>query len=161
MSDFEITSDEARHLKEWASDLGLTLGQQKEIHEAFLGMLVNAANRDGYLSGTELALISKAAVTLGVNAPSSSSVDIAIDYLPAGTCVCFTGDARDERGAEIPREVLEARAASAGLVAVSGVTKKSCQLLVAADKSSMSGKTKKARDYGIPVISVEEFLGLI
>jgi hypothetical protein len=31
----------------------------------------------------------------------------------------------------------------------------------AADKSSMSGKTKKARDYGIQVISVAEFLDLI
>jgi DNA polymerase-3 subunit epsilon len=41
------------------------------------------------------------------------------------------------------------------------VTKKKCDLVVAADKSSMSGKAKKARDYGISVISVQEFLALV
>lgn len=161
MSDFEITADEARHLKEWASDLGLTEIQQKEIHKNFLSMVISAANRDGYLSKTELALISKAALTLGVDAPSNTSSDIAIDVLPAGAAVCFTGEARNERGEEILREDLEAKATRAGLIPVNAVTKKGCQLLVAADKSSMSGKTKKARDYGIPVISVEEFLELI
>jgi DNA polymerase-3 subunit epsilon len=44
---------------------------------------------------------------------------------------------------------------------VSSVTKKTCDLLVAADKSSLSGKAKKARDYGIPVISVSEYLDSI
>ena len=31
-------------------------------------------------------------------------------------------------------------------------------VLVAADESSMSGKAKKAKDWGIPVISVEKFI---
>jgi ABC-type sugar transport system substrate-binding protein len=34
-------------------------------------------------------------------------------------------------------------------------------LVVAEDKSSSSGKAKKAREYGIPVISVKEFLDVI
>ena len=38
------------------------------------------------------------------------------------------------------------------------MTKMNCDLLVAADASSSSGKARKARDYGIPVLSVAEFV---
>ena len=53
------------------------------------------------------------------------------------------------------------RATVAGFVPVDSVTKKACDLVVAANKASMSGKAKKARDFGIPVISVEEFLAFL
>jgi DNA polymerase-3 subunit epsilon len=43
------------------------------------------------------------------------------------------------------------------LIPTQSVTKKNCDVLVAQDKSSMSGKSKKARDFGIPVISVDDF----
>ena len=49
-------------------------------------------------------------------------------------------------------------AAQAGMQPVRSVTKKNCDLLVAADSSSQSGKARKARSYGIPVMSVDEFL---
>jgi len=163
MSDFEITSDEARHLKEWAGDLGLSTDQQQRVHQQFLELVVEAANRDGFLSETEMRLIAKAAATLGLEAPTITALsqDPTVDYLKAGVMVCFTGEARDAVGIVITREFLEATATAKGLVAVSNVTKQACQLLVAADKSSMSGKTKTARGFGIPVISVEEFLELI
>jgi DNA polymerase-3 subunit epsilon len=48
--------------------------------------------------------------------------------------------------------------AKVGLHPVNDVTKKGCDVLVAADESSMSGKAKKAKDWGIPVISVEKFI---
>jgi DNA polymerase-3 subunit epsilon len=44
-----------------------------------------------------------------------------------------------------------------GLIPTQSVTKKNCDVLVAQDKASMSGKAKKARDFGIPVISVDDF----
>jgi len=75
--------------------------------------------------------------------------------------VCFTGSAIDEDGQEIAREALERLAASRGLQPVSSVTKKRCNLLVAADRASQSGKARKAREYEIPVVSVEEFLRMI
>jgi DNA polymerase-3 subunit epsilon len=46
------------------------------------------------------------------------------------------------------------------LVSVDAVTKKECDLLVASDAKSMSGKSKKARNFGIPIISTLEFLKL-
>lgn len=75
--------------------------------------------------------------------------------------ICFTGTAVGNDGQELSRETLETIAKNAGHMPVSSVTKKTCDLLVAADKSSLSGKAKKARDYGIPVISVSEYLDSI
>ena len=64
----------------------------------------------------------------------------------------------DADGNPIERSDLECLAAANGLQPVSSVTKKSCDLLVAADPESASGKTQKARKYGVPVMSVEMFL---
>jgi DNA polymerase-3 subunit epsilon len=80
------------------------------------------------------------------------------DNLSVGKRVCFTGEASGFSGAVINRGDLEALAAKVGLHPVRGVSQKGCDLLVAADISSMSGKAKLAKKYGIPVISVEKFI---
>jgi DNA polymerase-3 subunit epsilon len=64
--------------------------------------------------------------------------------------VSFTG------ATSLPRESLEAIAASAGL-SVGGVIKRSAAL-VAADPNSRSGKAAKAARYGVPVVSEQVFL---
>ena len=56
------------------------------------------------------------------------------------------------------REKLEALAAAFGMQPVSSVSKKGCDVLIAADTSSLSGKAQKARGWGIPVVGVEEFM---
>jgi len=61
---------------------------------------------------------------------------------------------------EYPRHLLETMAAIAGFQPVSSVTKKGCDVLVAADPTSMSGKAKKARDFEIPILSIQQFLEL-
>ena len=163
MSDFEITSDETKYLNDWAQTLGISSDKQKELHTAFFDQIVIAAERDSYISETEKILLEKAAITLGVSDRKPDSLDQKgedFSLLP-GMQVCFTGTAMDKNGKELSRETLESLATKNSLIPVSSVTKKTCDLLVAADKSSMSGKTKKARDYGIPVISVAEFLDLI
>jgi NAD-dependent DNA ligase len=48
-----------------------------------------------------------------------------------------------------------------GCQPVASVTKKSCDLLVAADPSSMSGKAQKAHQYGVPIMAVTEFLRIV
>jgi DNA polymerase-3 subunit epsilon len=55
----------------------------------------------------------------------------------------------------VPRDVLEREATSMGLV-VGGLTKRT-KLLVAADPDSLSGKAKKARDYGVAIVSESGF----
>jgi DNA polymerase-3 subunit epsilon len=70
----------------------------------------------------------------------------------------LVGAAQDAHGNSVERSELEEIAASHGLQPVAGVTKSNCDLLVAGESASSSGKAKKSRDYGIPVMSVSEFL---
>ena len=163
MSDFEITADELKYLNDWAETLGLGRSKQEELHGAFFNQIVMAAERDNYISDTEKTLLEKAAKTLGITYKKHAEADQENEEfsLKPGMKVCFTGTAVGKNGEEITRETLELYATKKSLIPVSSVTKKTCDLLVAADKSSMSGKTKKARDYGIPVISVAEFLDFI
>jgi len=70
--------------------------------------------------------------------------------------VCFTGD--DGRW---ERADLEAAAAHSGFQPVSSVTKKACDLLVAADPASQSGKAAQARKWGIPIVSISDFMARI
>jgi DNA polymerase-3 subunit epsilon len=58
----------------------------------------------------------------------------------------------------VPEVVLPSFASKVGLHPVSDVTKKGCDLLVAADERTMSGKGKKASEWGIQIISVEKFI---
>jgi DNA polymerase-3 subunit epsilon len=74
-----------------------------------------------------------------------------------GKRICFTGMALTEEGEQIPRVHLEALAAKSGLQPVNAVTKKGCDILVAADAASMSGKAKKAREWGIEVVTISQF----
>ncbi len=76
--------------------------------------------------------------------------------LGAGTRVCFTGEAIVD-GLVANRALLEKIATLAGMSTLKSVTKK-CDVLVAADPLSQSGKARTARDRGIPIISVQDFL---
>lgn len=73
--------------------------------------------------------------------------------LRPGDHVAFTGEM------DRPREFYEAQAARAGLVPHPAVTRR-VRLLVAADPDSLSGKARRARDYGIPIVGPARFLAL-
>ncbi len=55
------------------------------------------------------------------------------------------------------REDLEALAAANGLQPVGSVTK-TCDLVVASDPATTSGKAQRARQLGLPVLSAADFL---
>ena len=59
-------------------------------------------------------------------------------------------------GDTISREQAEALAANAGLVVAKSVTKK-LDLLVVADPQTLSGKAKKAREYGTRIMAEMAF----
>jgi len=59
-----------------------------------------------------------------------------------------------------PREQIEAILVSRGYVPWNAVTKK-VKLVVAADPDSLSGKARKARDYGIVIVGESGLWGLI
>jgi len=161
MQDLIISSEEQSELNNWAEDLGVSEKDVKKLHLGYLESFIQAALRDGVITVQEREMIEKvgAALHLPVIIPDTAQpIKANSDNLSVGKKVCFTGSAIGFNGEQISREDLEALAAKVGLHPVSGVTKKGCDVLVAADESSMSGKAKKAKDWGIPVISVEKFI---
>jgi DNA polymerase-3 subunit epsilon len=163
LDDGVITADERQYLNEVIGSSQLTDAQIKAIHESYLNSLVQAVTRDELVTKDEQKLIVKIAGVLGITdyeLPKVSRQSTRAT-IKGGQRVCFTGSAVDSRGAAIDRADLECLAASAGLQPVKMVSKKSCDLLVAADTSSASGKAKRARQHGIPIISVQEFLSQI
>jgi DNA polymerase-3 subunit epsilon len=81
--------------------------------------------------------------------------------LVAGLSVCFTGEARDANGDQFDRARQISLAEQHGLVVTKSVTKKSPDLVVAADGDSRSGKARKARQNGIPVATFSAFVDAV
>ena len=160
LDDLELEDDEEDLLNEVAGHLGISSLEVHDLHRNYFISLRGAAERDGVITDAEHHLLSRIAVALGIDeaeVPATSTPIGAQSTLDAGTRVCFTGTVTRD-GNRIERSSLEALAASAGMQPVSSVTKKGCDALVTADTSSMSGKTKKARDLGLPIIDAETFL---
>jgi hypothetical protein len=81
--------------------------------------------------------------------------------LHSNMTVCLTGaPPSEDEFTHLMKPQLRETLIAKGLVEVGSVTKK-CDLVVAYNKESLSGKAKKARDVGIPVISSEEFVELL
>lgn len=158
LDDLAITSAEQAELDACAEEFGLTGQDITRAHKQYLDNLVVAAQRDGVITSEEHALLTTVADLLNLDTPSglSRSPQSTAPSLVPGLAVCFTGSAVVD-GAPVQRADLERLAESAGLRPVPSITKKT-ELLVAADPSSMSGKAKKARQYGIAIMSIEEFI---
>ncbi|MFA7248049.1 MAG: exonuclease domain-containing protein [Dehalococcoidia bacterium] len=154
LDDAVIDRAEREELDALARELGLDPVHTTQMHSHYMRLLVQAATRDGMVTRGERDLLDRVAAALGVHEdflPSLTAVR-AVPPVTDGMRVCFTGDA-----APWTREALEIAAAQAGFQPVAGVTKKACDLVVAVDVASQSGKAAKARQWGIPIISVTEF----
>ena len=159
LSDLRLDAIEKTSLSEWAEALGLNEGDVEEAHLKYLEEFIKAAERDGIVTEVERSQIESLAKALEVEKTVIQETYSVSDFrFFKGMRICFTGSAKDESGRELSRDHLEDIAKRFGYEPVSGVTKKGCDLLVAADINSMSSKAKKAKEWGIPVISVEEFL---
>ena len=159
LDDLVLTDRETAELGALASALGLDVATRKELESAYFDAYVAAALRDGVVSTAENTVLTRLASVLSIPAGRIPEVSMAplSSGFAAGQRVCFTG-AAVVNGASVQRSELERLAAQMGMQPVSSVTKKTCDLLVAADPASMSGKARRARDYGIPVIGVGDFV---
>ena len=164
LADLFVSSEEWQELRALAGELGMTKEDMEAVHLTYMEELVAAALRDGVVTDGEYELLTRAAAALGVQ---EGVVEEAVEgvrsstqsiVLVAGTKVCFTGTALTPDGATLSRSDLERFARWLGLEPVPSVTKKNCDLLVAADPSSSSGKANKARQYGIPIANTKDFL---
>jgi DNA polymerase-3 subunit epsilon len=167
LTDREINAAEADQLVHVATDLGLTRSQVDELHRLYLDALAEALWSDGEVSAEERADLDRVAAMLGHGVAdvddaliSASSGQYVVpsrpgaDGFPAGSTMVFTGDMVE------PRETWWDRAVAAGFVPQEAVRPETT-FVVAADVDSLSVKARAAREYGVPIIGVEDFRRLL
>lgn len=159
LMDRQISVSEADGLVTLADSLGISRSTAEQLHIKYMIAMLAAAWEDGVVTAEEeadlriigdLLDISQESITGGLiasvagqDADTGAAVQSLV--LVAGDKVVLTGDmSRD-------RSDIEADLRAAGFVPHPAITK-AVKLLVAADPDSLSGKAKKARSYGIPVV---------
>ncbi|MEU4158357.1 exonuclease domain-containing protein [Actinoplanes sp. NPDC026670] len=152
--DRHISAIEADQLVATADRLGLARADVEALHRGYLTSLAVVALQDQILTAAERRDLDAVAGLLGLTAGdvdrSLADADGAAGArerwrLSAGDLVVFTGSMTPTR------EVWEDTARRHGLDVGGNVTKKT-RLLVAADPDTMSGKAKKAHQYGVPIV---------
>ena len=141
-----------------ASDLGLNASERIRLHRQYFDLLTQQILADGIVTESEQQLAKQVASALALGPTDIRVTEQTADRveLGAGTKVCFTGEAIVD-GNLVNRALLEKIATLAGMQPLNSVTKK-CDVLAAADPLSQSGKARTARDRGIPIISIQDFL---
>ena len=152
-----LSAHETRGLVELAENLGIDRASAQRLHVDYFGALAAAAWADGVLSDAEvvdlyavadLLAIEMSVIEAALVPPIEPASPIVIGHLEIqpGDLVVLTGEMIRPRG-DWDRDL-----AFHGFRTSSAVTKK-VRLLAAADPDSLSGKARKARDYGIPVVA--------
>jgi DNA polymerase-3 subunit epsilon len=161
--DRQISVHEADALVALAEHLGISRQTVVTLHSEFFDSLVRTAWADGELSEEELADLVAVADLLDI------ATERVIEATDASRWVGLAATVEQQRIAEtafhlvsgdlivltgvmsMPREQIEAMLVSRGYIPWNAVTKK-VKLVVAADPDSLSGKARKARDYGITIV---------
>lgn len=160
--DRHLSVSEQDALLDLAVSIGISVDSAMSLHRRYLEALAQLARQDGVVTDGERRDLLRVAGLLGL---ADGDVDAALRATPAedlpwgrfrlteGDSVAFTGQL-DGR-----RDEWERRAVAAGLT-VAAVTRRT-RVLVAADPDSLSGKARKARQYGIPVVTADAFGDLL
>jgi DNA polymerase III subunit epsilon len=175
LEDRRLSEDESDLLFSLANGWGLTQEAVIRLHKGYFSSLVRVALADGVISKGERADLDEVAHCLALGqddveqtlfdidevASASSNLGSAAPTSLKGMSVCFTGEliCRID-GQPITRAMAERFASNAGLTVANSVTKK-LDILVVADPDSMSGKAKKARDYGTRIMAERVFWNAI
>jgi DNA polymerase-3 subunit epsilon len=159
LDDGRLDETERRYLDSLAEFLHLCIDSRREIQERFCTSLVEAAARDEEMTDEEWDYITLVHSDLGIECPTRPPArpDQVVE-LYRGMEVFFTGFPLDGPGGYYAYVAL---AKSIGLVEVRDVSSRKCQLVVALDRASTSSRSKKARNFGIPIIHISEFLELV
>ena len=160
-----LSAHEESALIATANDLGIGQTTVRELHGKYFASVSAVAWADGSLTEDELNELTTIAGLLGISAqeleavsrttretvpPVPATAALTSSFLVPGDLIVLTGDMSR------PRNAIEAELEDAGFTPHGAVTKR-VKLLVAADPDSLSGKARKARSYGIPVVG-EDYL---
>jgi len=158
--DNHLSLSEIEQLMEAAEELGLSREEVLDIHLDYLRQLAVEAWADGVVTAAEREHLHDIAVQLAVDPESVDELlaepvygEVEDTGLRHGDRVSFTG------ALTLGRDTWEQRARAAGLD-VGGVTRRSA-LLVAANPDSMSGKARRARDFGVPIVDETTFARML
>jgi len=166
--DRHFSVHEARELVALAEELGISRTTCESLHRDYFDQVTRTAWEDGILTEDEIAdLVSVGdlldipteAISAALEKATQDSVSSDAEQpsgheasetsqsfkLQPGDLIVLTGEMSR------PRNEIEQVLVELGYRPWSGVTKK-VRLVVAADPDSLSGKARKARDYGIPVV---------
>jgi len=158
VADLHFDLTERMSLERLGTELGLTAAQVASAHRQLVLRLVDVATSDGVVTLDEHDALVRVASALDVD---EADVERKIDpflrrneqlLIAEGMTIVFTGDHPKYEKSE-----LKQRAEAMGLNIGSGVNKKT-DLLAAVDTLSPSGKARKARSYGIPIVSVDDLI---
>lgn len=161
---------EQQALASVAAELSIDRATALRLHRDYLAGLAGAAWADGVVTETERADLDEVAALLSLDPGEVTAAlgrarhetgegclagaEAQRFALAPGDLVVFTGEM------SLPRDVWCDRAREAGLVPHGNVTKK-VALVVAADPDSLSGKARKAADYGIPIVTEHAFTRML
>ena len=175
LEDRVLTDIEMGELLALADGWGLAASDLEDLHLTYLTSLVGSALSDQVLTSHERSDLERVCDLLGLNRQAldrlvdaatpairqGRSASSATEHQLRGRTVCFTGACTCSIGGQpLTRAAAELLAASAGLVVAPRVTKQ-LDVLVVADPDTMSGKARKARDYGTRIIAERVFWSTI
>ena len=162
-----VTATDADQLVQVATELGLTRLQVQDLHCDYVSGLADASWAAGGITPEQRSDLDRVAVMLGY---LESDVDDALlkasagryvvparpgaNGFPRGSTLVFTGDMIE------PREVWWDRAVAAGFAPQEAV-RPDTTFVVAADPDSLSVKARAAREFGVPIVSVDAFRRLL
>ena len=164
--DRHISRHEANELVALAESVGISRTTCEALHSEYFAQLTAVAWADGVLTDEEIADLRSVGGALGMSsevvtaamkprdATHVTELDVPAFLLAAGDLLVLTGDMRRTR------DDWHQELTSRGYVPWTAVTKK-VKLLAAADPDSQSGKARKARQYGIPVVGEDGLTALL
>lgn len=159
--DRHLSAHEQSALVAMANELGIGQATARRLHERYLAAALEVAWANGLLTdearndltilaelisipAEHLETVSRPRPGTGPQVPGVRAT-YTTSFLEPGDLIVLTGDMSR------PREAITAELEAAGFRPHGAVTRK-VKLLVAADPDSLSGKARKARSYGIPVV---------
>lgn len=166
LEDRRINDEKAERVRDLAQKEGLSKGDVRKAHQAYLALTARASLLKDLEGGAGALDLARVARLLGLSEDDCAGAlaearkgealiaEAAQRPLRAGMSVCFSGDTVP------PKELLEWRAGQAGLRVASGVSKK-LDVLVVDDPYSITSKAQKARTLGTRMMVVPVFLSLL
>lgn len=157
LSDLVLTSHELEQLNVLAEELGLTTSVQLALHTQYLRQLETAALRDGLVTESEQSLLKTFASQLDIPLEIRFS-DAKTEIPEKGSLICVTGTAT-LNGKYWGKKEIADLLANRGFKFTDELSKSAgVSLLLQESEGSQSGKVEKARRWGIPRMTIENFI---